>query len=103
MTAEVIRLFPTGEQADETVRRTIKGLIKGRQLRTDDVAAAVGIAHATLYRRLAGTGSKQAFSAGEVASLARYFGVPIEQIYTGLGGVFVPPDPDGVPGTSTLP
>lgn len=94
MTAQVIELLPTGERADETVRRTIKALIEGRDLNIEDVADRAGLARATLYRRLSGHGSKQAFKAGEVATLAAYLGVRIEAIYSGLGGTFIPPTDD---------
>jgi transcriptional regulator with XRE-family HTH domain len=102
MTAEVVRVFPIGERADETVRRSIRALIEGRDLRKDDVAEAVGMTKATLYRRLGGHGSVQAFTAGEVATVAAYFGVSIESIYTGLGGAFLPPDGGSVSGLPRL-
>lgn len=100
MTAEISPTFPAGDQAqiDETVRRTIDALIKGRELTRDEAANRAGIDRATLYRRLAGKGSRQAFKAGEVATLARLLGVPVASIYDGLGGVFTPPPaPDGLP------
>lgn len=99
MTAEVSALFPTGDQADETVRRTIDALVKGRGLTVEQAADMARINRATLYRRLGGKGSRQAFKAGEVAALARVLRVQIPEIYGGLGGVFVPPEPppDGPP------
>lgn len=96
MTAEVIQLFPVGADADDTVRHTVKALMSGRGVSAETVAPGVGMTVATLYRRLGGKGATQAFKAGEVASLARYFDVPVGQIYNGLGGTFVPPPtPDG--------
>jgi transcriptional regulator with XRE-family HTH domain len=94
MTAEVAPLFPTGDRADETVRRTVAALIEGRNLTVDQAAVMAGMTRATLYRRLSGKGSRQAFMAGEVASLARVLRVRIDQLYDGLGGTFVPPDDD---------
>ena len=93
MTAELTPSFPMGDQAqvDETVRRTIDALIRGRELTRDEAAIRAGIDRATLYRRLAGRGSQQAFKAGEVAALARLLDVPVASIYDGLGGVFTPP------------
>src|SRR5690606_31830595 len=95
MTAEVIQLFPTGELADDTVRRTIRALMHGRGISAEGMAPEVGMTVATLYRRLGGTGATQAFKAGEVASIARYFDVSISDLYDGLGGTFVPPDGGG--------
>lgn len=113
MTAEMSPNFPTGDQAqiDETVRRTIDALIRGRELTRDEAASQAGIDRATLYRRLAGKGSRQAFKAGEVAALAHILDVPVARIYDGLGGVFTPPPaPDattvgrpGVQGTHRYP
>lgn len=81
---------------DETVRRTIKGLIEGSRQLVDDVAPAVGMTRSTLYARLRGYGSRQCFSAGEVAVLANHLGVPVERIFSGFDGTFAPPtNPDG--------
>ena len=91
MTADVSPIFPTGDQTDETVRRTVRALIEGRGLSRDDAASLAGIDRATLYRRLAGKGSQQAFKAGEVAALARVLNVKVSDLYEGLGGTFVPP------------
>lgn len=102
MTAEIVDLFPTGEQADDTVRRTIDGIIKGKGLRREDVARLAGIKRSTFFNRMRAHGSESAFRAGEVASLARVLGVSIEQLYTGLGGTFIPPAGGGAPGTPGL-
>lgn len=103
MTAEVIRLFPTGEDADETVRRSIKALMAAQGLTKEDVAPRAGMAVSTLYRRFTGKGSEQAFKAGEVASIAAVLGVDISVLYGGLGGSVVPPQPprggEGLSGT----
>lgn len=93
MTAEVIA-FPIGDNADDTIRATVRALLRGRGMSTEDLADAVGISHATMYRRLAAKGSKEAFKAGEVATVARILGVHVGQLYDGLGGTFVPP-PNG--------
>lgn len=95
MTAEVIQLFPTGELADDTVRRTIKALMHGRGITAENMAPSVNMTVATLYRRLGGSGSAQAFKAGEVASIANYFDVSVADLFGGLGGTFVPPDGGG--------
>lgn len=91
MTAQPSLTFPVGEQADETVRRSIKALIEGRGLDKGDVADATGMTRSTLYRKLSGEGSSKTFTAGEVATLAAFFGVPISAIYEGLGGAFLAP------------
>lgn len=100
MTAELLP-FPgdATARADDTIRRTIKGLISGRGLRVEDVAPEVGMTTATFYRRLGGHGRQQAFGAGEVAALAAYFGLEVQELYGGLGGRFTPPDP----GTASVP
>lgn len=93
MTAEVVPLFPTGAQAEDTIRATVRGLLKGRGLSVEDIAPHVGMSASSLYRKLAGKGDKDAFKAGEVASLARVLNVRVDQLYNGLGGMFVPPVP----------
>jgi transcriptional regulator with XRE-family HTH domain len=92
MTAQPSLTFPVGEQADETVRRSIKALIEGRGLDKGDVADATGMTRSTLYRKLSGEGSSKTFTAGEVATLAAFFEVPISAIYEGLGGAFLAPE-----------
>lgn len=93
MTAQVIDLFPTGSDADDTIRQTVRALMKGRSLRVEDLAPRVGMSAATLYRRLGSKGSKEAFKAGEVASIARVLNVSVAQLYDGLGGTFTPQPP----------
>ena len=95
MTTQVVPLFPTGAQAEDTIRGTVRGLLKGRGLSVDDIAPLAGMSASTLYRKLAGKGEKDAFKAGEVASLARVLKVEVGQLYSGLGGAFVPSPPDG--------
>lgn len=90
----MIELFPTGEHADDTVRRTVDALIKGRGYHRDEVAEAAGISRSAFYRKMSGRGDKNTFSAGEVASLAAVLGVSVAQLFDGLGGTFVPP-PNG--------
>lgn len=93
MTAEVVQLFPTGAQAEDTIRWTVRGLLKGRGLSVEDIAPQVGMSASTLYRKLAGHGDKDAFKAGEVATLARVLNVQVGQLFDGAGGMFVPPQP----------
>lgn len=95
MTAEIVSLFPTGADAEDTIRATVRGLLKGRDLTVETVAPLVGMSPSALYRKLAGHGDKDAFKAGEVASLARVLEVRVDQLYDGLGGTFAPRPPDG--------
>lgn len=96
MTAQIVELFPTGEQADDTIRRTVDALITGKGMTRDDVAAAINMSRSTFYAKMAGKGSAQAFKGGEVASLAKALGEPVAKLYDGFGGTFVPPrPPDG--------
>lgn len=92
MTAEVMLHPSAGALADETVRRAIKALIEGRGENKEVLAKRIGMTPSTLYRRLAGRGSSQAFSAGEVYLIATYFAVPIGDIYSGFGGAFAATD-----------
>lgn len=102
MTTDVVHLFPTGAQAEDTIRRTVRGLLKGRGLAVEDIAPRVDMSASSLYRKLAGHGDKDAFKAGEVASIARVLGVRVGQLYDGLDGTFVPPDPDEGGSMTTL-
>lgn len=95
MTAEVIALFPVGEHADDTIRRTVDALVKGKGLSPAQVAEDAGMSRSTFFHKMAGKGASQAFKAGEVASLARVLGVSVAQLFDGLGGTFVPTPPDG--------
>lgn len=97
MTAQVID-FPVGANADDTIRATVEALLSGRGMTKEELADEIGVSYATMYRRLGGSGSKEAFKAGELASVARALGVHVGELYDGLGGRFVPTPPDG--GTS---
>ena len=94
VTAQVLTYPSAGAIADETVRRSVKALIKGRGVSTEDLARAIGMTPSTLYRRLAGKGSSQAFSAGEVALIAASLGVPITDLFSGLGGAVAASEAD---------
>lgn len=93
MTAQVIDLVPMGDRADDTIRRTIDAIVKGKGLRPDDVAAAAGMSRSTYFAKMAGHGTKNAFKAGEVALIANYLEVPVSKLFDGLGGTFIPPLP----------
>lgn len=96
MTAQIVELRPIGDRADDTIRRTIDALIKGKGLRAEDVAATAGMKRSTFFYKMSGKGSDRAFKAGEVASLAQALGVEVAELYGGLGGTFIPPNgPDG--------
>ena len=93
MTAQVVELFPTGGQADDTIRRTIKAIAEGKGIRADQLAAAAGMSRSSYFDKMAGHGAQRAFKAGEVADIARCLHVTVAQLYDGLGGTFVPPEP----------
>lgn len=99
MTAEVVNLFPTGSDADDVVRQTVRAVMKGKGMSVEEVAPHAQMSPATLYRKLAGKGSREAFKAGEVATLARILNVGVEALYSGLGGTFLPPNPTGPAGS----
>jgi hypothetical protein len=79
------------ERDDETVRRTVRALIDRRGLDLDQVATTVGIPIAAFERRLASAGSSYAFTAGEVRSLAEYFGIEGGELFDYMDGAYVPP------------
>lgn len=90
MTAQIIDL-PTGGQADDTIRRTIAALMKGRGVSVNTLAESIGVSRAAWFSKMGGHGTKQAFKAGEVATIAQVLGVSVGQLYDGLGGTFLPP------------
>ena len=100
MTAEIVELHPTGGHADDTIRRTIDALIKGKGLSPDAVASAAHMSRSTFFYKMGGHGADRAFKAGEVAEIARFLGVSVGQLYDGLGGTFIPPQPPGGEGLS---
>ena len=104
MTAEIVELHPTGGQADDTIRRTVQALMKGKGVTVDQIARAAHMSRATFYNHMGGRGAQGAFKAGEVADIARFLGVEVSQLYDGLGGTFVPPGPPdgGTPGTTSV-
>lgn len=95
MSADVIE-FPIGGRADDTIRRTIDALAKGKQLKPDDIAAAAGMSRSSYFSKLRARGSEKAFKAGEVAAIANYLDVQVSDLYDGLGGTFGP-GPEGEP------
>ena len=72
---------------ENRVRRSTWALMAARDVKVEDVAASTGIPRSTLYRRLRSKTIDQAFRAHEVAAIADYFGVPVEALYSGLGGL----------------
>lgn len=63
------------ERSDEAVRQAVVALIRRRGLDVEAVAADVGIPLDAWRRRLVSSGSSYAFTAGEVRTLAEYFGI----------------------------
>ncbi len=103
MTAELLVHPTAGAIADETVRRSIKALCRGRNVDMGDIARGIGMPRSTFYRRLSGTGSRQPFTAGEVALIATYFGIPIGDLFTGLGGAVAASEADVTSAQSCSP
>lgn len=77
--------------ADDMVRASIRALMAARRHNYVSLGAAVGMSDETLRRKLTATGPRRAFSAGELAVLADYFGRTIDDLVTGLGGMVKPP------------
>jgi DNA-binding XRE family transcriptional regulator len=73
---------------DRTISATVKGLYSGRGMTADDVARAIGVSHGTIVARLRCATS---WTAAEVQSLADYFRVSRDDLFTGMNGVFPGP------------
>ena len=67
---------------DQIICATIRALAAGRNTALADVAAGVDMPRSTFERRLAKGGG----TAAEVARIADWFGVPVSELFTGLGG-----------------
>lgn len=86
MTADVTPLHAArrpGDDANDTVRRTIRALMAGNGLKVEQLAPMVGMSPSTLYRKFAGRGSHAPFTAGEVAELADVLGAEVGDLYAG--------------------
>lgn len=77
---------------DRTISASVRALCSGHGVKVDDLAAAIGISHATMHNRLY---SKTSWTAIEVRKVADIFHVRIADLYDGLGGRFEPTDPAG--------
>ena len=84
------REYPTA--TDERISATFRALCSGTGTQPADVALALGIAKATLYNKI--NGSTQ-WKASEVTLIAKHFGVSVDELLSGMGGMFGPPsEPD---------
>lgn len=85
MTADVTPLPQRrlGDDANDTVRRTIRAAMAGQGLKVEQLAPMVGLSPSTIYRKFAGRGSAAAFTAGEVAELAAALELEIADVYAG--------------------
>jgi hypothetical protein len=77
--------------ADDMVRASVRALMAGRRHNYATLAEAVGMSDETLRRKLKATGPRSAFTAGELAVLADYFGRTLDDLVTGLGGMVTLP------------
>ena len=78
-----------GEPLDETsatISATVSALTAGQGLTAAEVARRIGMQKSTYSRRLHG-----GFTASDVAKLALALGVPVSDLYDGLGGRIKPP------------
>lgn len=84
MTADVVPLRRRSRsEYEDQVRASIRALMAGLDVGMEQLAEMTGFSMTTLYSRFAASGSRRAFSAGEVAVIAEAMGVPIEAIYSG--------------------
>lgn len=95
-------LVPGGpsQWSDDVIRRVIRAWIAGYDMRQDEFAEAIGMPPRTFKRRLAGSGPRQSFSAGEVAAAAAFMSkvsgdkVSIADVFAGKLSVFGSPPGD---------
>lgn len=102
MTADVIDLPPPRGRVDDTIRRTIKALAKGKGIKGDDLADLLGISRSAYFDKM-GDGHTNALTGGEIATIARRLGVKVERLYDGLGGTFAGDDDTPPDGGESLP
>lgn len=85
---QVVQL-PGRADPDDVIRRTVRALMAGAGLNPKTLGPHVRIPTSTFYERLKGT--SQAFTGGEIARIADYFGVPVGDMFSGR---YLPPDLD---------
>lgn len=85
MTADVTPLAQrrVGDDANDTVRQTIRAAMAGQGIKAEDLAPRVGMSGSTLYRKLGARGSVATFSVGEVAEIAAALGMEIADLFAG--------------------
>ena len=67
---------------DQIICMTIRALAASRNAALADVAAGVDMPRSTFERRM----GKGGWTAAETARIADWFGVPVADLFTGLGG-----------------
>ncbi|MGO3503858.1 helix-turn-helix domain-containing protein [Brachybacterium tyrofermentans] len=76
---------PQADQSDDDDARisaAVRALAAGTGLKNAELAPVLGIHRASVFAKLKG---ETAWKASEVASLARYFDVPVGDLFDGLG------------------
>ena len=76
---------PDGHATDATIRATVRALCSGKGWTVAQLGARIGIPTSSMYYKL-----NHGFFAAEAADLAAAFGVPISDLYDGLGGRITP-------------
>lgn len=84
MTADVLAFTGGRDGRAQRIRNTVRTAIAARGVRVEDLAPQVGMTPATLWRRLGGKGSTQAFYADEIELIAEVLGFDIGDIYRGV-------------------
>lgn len=69
-----------GGGADELISAAVRGLLAQRRINAGEVALAVGVSRAALYRKLS---THSPWQADEVDRLARFFQVSRDSLYEG--------------------
>ncbi len=81
-TAET-RLDPGSEFDDDArISAVVRALVAGSGLKNADLAPVLGVHRASIFAKLKG---ETPWKASEVAKVARYFDVPIEDLFDGQG------------------
>ncbi len=88
MSSRARRTDETFAEQDELIGATVRALAGAAQMSQNQVAERVGLSKSTFSRRM-----HDGFLASDVMRLALLFGVPVGDIYDGLGGAIRVPVP----------
>ncbi len=97
----VIQLPAVSSDVDAVISRTIDGLLHGYRLSPFALAELLGMSYPTLRRRLNGEGGKRArWTAIEIDVTARFFRVPVDDLFAGRVNLNPSPSDGGAGGVT---